>query len=119
MIRFHTFPIYQDIRDYIKEIYQLAETLPKQEHFELASQLRRAVTSILLNLAEGSMKLSNPEFRRFLLISVGSASEVISILDICLDLEYVSPSIYDSFVLKSESIIKRLYGFRKAIPHKS
>jgi len=119
MIRFHTFPIYQEIREYIKEIYKLANNLPKQEQFELASQLRRAATSILLNLAEGSMRLSNAEFNRFILISVGSASEVISILDICLDLRYVSPSIHQSFVLKSESIIKRLYGFRKALIHKS
>jgi len=118
MIRFHTFPIYQEIRNYIKEIYKLANDLPKQEQFELASQLRRAATSILLNLAEGSMRLSNAELNRFILISVGSASEVISILDICLDLKYISPSIYQSFVLKSESIIKRLYGFRKVIIHK-
>ena len=119
MIRFHTFPIYQEIREYIKEIYKLASNLPKQEQFELASQLRRAATSILLNLAEGSMKLSNAEFSRFILISVGSASEVVSILDICFDLRYISPSTHQSFVLKSESIIKRLYGFRKAIIHKS
>jgi len=54
MIRFHTFPIYQEIRNYIKEIYKLANDLPKQEQFELASQLRRAATSILLNLADSS-----------------------------------------------------------------
>jgi four helix bundle protein len=119
MIRFHTFPIYQEIRIYIKDIYKLASSLPKQEQFELASQLRRAVTSILLNLAEGSMRLSNAELGRFILISVGSASEVVSVLDICLDLKYISSSTHQSFVLKSESIIKRLYGFRKAILHKS
>lgn len=118
MLRFQNFPIYKEVRIFVKEIYILANKLPKQEKFELASQLRRAVTSILLNLAEGSMKKSDAEFNRFILISIGSTSEVVSILDICLDLKYISPSTHASFVIKSETIIKKLYGFRKVLSHK-
>ncbi len=114
-LRFQSFPVYQQIRIYIKDIYLLAKSLPKSEQYELASQLRRATTSILLNLAEGSMKKSNAELRRFLLISIGSVGEVVSILDICLDLKYIATTQHDNYVLKSESIIKQLYGFAKSL----
>ena len=96
----------------------MSRKLPKQEQFELASQLRRAVTSILLNLAEGSMKKSDTEFRRFLMISIGSVGEIVAILDVCLDLKYITSTQHSAYVIKSESIIKRLYGFRKVIIHK-
>ncbi len=113
--RFRNFPIYEDIRSFIKDIYQLANKLPKQEQFELASQLRRAATSILLNLAEGSMKRSDAEFNRFLMISVGSVSEIVAILDVCFDLDYISAPTHQQFMLKCESIAKRLYGFSRRL----
>ena len=70
--RFKKFPIYKELRQFISEIYKLTNKLPKSEHYELASQLRRASTSTLLNLAEGSMKSSDRELNRYLLISIGS-----------------------------------------------
>lgn len=46
--RFQKFPIYQEIRNFIKKIYLLVNKLPASERYELASQLRRAAVSILL-----------------------------------------------------------------------
>lgn len=113
--RFRNFPIYPELRKFILECYALADLLPKQEQYGLASQLRRAATSILLNLAEGSMKKSDPEFNRFLMICIGSVSEIVAILDICLDLKYVSPSQHEEFMVKCESIVKQLYGFSRKL----
>ncbi len=61
------------------------------------------------------MKLSDKEFSRFLLISIGSLSEVVAILDILKDRNYVSSSNHTKFVLKSETLIKKLYAFRKKL----
>lgn len=113
--RFKNFPVYKELRTFIKDIYVLASKLPKQEQFEIASQLRRAATSALLNLAEGSMKGSDAELNRFILISIGSISEIVAILDICLDQKYIDSSIYNEYMLKCESLIKQLYGFRRAL----
>ena len=113
--RFRNFPIYPDLRKFIIEIYNLASELPKQEQFELSSQLRRAASSILLNLAEGSMKKSDAEFNRFLVISIGSLSEIVAILDILLDQKYITPSKHDDFLLKCEDLAKRLYGFSRKL----
>jgi four helix bundle protein len=113
--RFRSFPIYAEIRKFVFEIYKLSNNLPKQEQFELASQLRRAASSVLLNIAEGSMKKSDAEFNRFLMISVGSISEIVAILDILLDQKYITTSKHDEFLLKCEDIAKRLYGFSKKL----
>lgn len=51
MFRFENFPVYKETKIFVKDIYKLAANFPKQEQFELASQLRRATTSILLNIA--------------------------------------------------------------------
>lgn len=117
--RFRKFPIYKEIRNFIKNIYQLAGNLPKQEQYGLISQIKRAATSILLNLAEGSMKKSDAEFNRFLLISVSSVSEIVAILDICLDQKYIKPSTHKKYVLQCEAIAKQLYGFSRSLKKKS
>ncbi|HEX9796763.1 MAG TPA: four helix bundle protein, partial [Anaerolineales bacterium] len=44
----------------IDEMYAVAERLPSKERFNLAQQLRRAATSISLNVAEGSTGQSDP-----------------------------------------------------------
>lgn len=113
--RFQDFPLYQDLRRFIRDIYALSKKLPKQEQFELSSQLRRAASSSLLNLAEGSMKQSDAEFNRSLLVSIGSLSEIVAVLDICLDQKYISTSIHDRYLLQCESLVKKLYSFRKAL----
>ena len=113
--RFQKFPIYSEIRIFIQDIYLFSQNLPKDEQFGLKSQLNRAATSVLLNIAEGSMRGSDAELNRFLLISVGSVGEIIAILDICLDAKYITPSKYDEFVVKCENIVKQLQGFRRKI----
>ncbi|OGM25878.1 hypothetical protein A3A76_01195 [Candidatus Woesebacteria bacterium RIFCSPLOWO2_01_FULL_39_23] len=61
------------------------------------------------------MKKSDAEFNRFLMISTGSISEIVAILDICLDQKFISPSIHGEYLIKCESVIKQLYGFSKIL----
>mgnify|MGYP001564130317 CR=1 FL=1 len=116
--RFRNFQLYKDLRLFVKEIYSLTAKLPTIEKFGLILQLRRAAASILLNLAEGSMKKSDAEFNRYILISIGSISEIAAILDICLDLKYIASSTHNMYMVKCESIAKRLYGFSNKLKDK-
>lgn len=63
-------------------IYLIAEHLPPIENFNLKSQILRAVTSINLNIAEGSTYASAAEQRRFIKIAIHSLVEVIAALRI-------------------------------------
>ncbi len=73
---------YKDLQTWSKahnltlELYKLSRQFPKEEIYGLTSQLRRAASSIGANLAEGCGRQSNPEFARFVRISMGSASEL-------------------------------------------
>jgi four helix bundle protein len=117
--RFRNFPIYDELKTFILNMYKVANSLPKAESYELGSQLRRAATSSLLNLAEGSMRNSDKELNRFLLISIGSISEIVAILDICLDQKYISSSLHQKYLIECESLVKKLYSFRKSLKIKS
>lgn len=73
----------------VKQVYFLAEKLPSREKFGLQSQLSRAAVSIPSNIAEGSSRSSEIEFKRFLEIAVGSLFEVKTQLIICEELHFL------------------------------
>jgi len=56
--------------------YSATKGFPREEQFGLVSQMRRAAVSIASNIAEGAARASNKEFVQFLYISLGSASEL-------------------------------------------
>ena len=60
----------------VKEVYEITESLPKEEKFGLKSQISRAVVSIPSNIAEGCSRNSDIEFKRFLEIAIGSSFEL-------------------------------------------
>src|SRR5207244_2983948 len=61
------------------ECRRIADSLPPNEH-ELADQLRRAATSVALNIAEGSLCTSSRDYRRFLDTARSGLKEVEVIL---------------------------------------
>ena len=73
-------------------LHQASLKFPKIEQFGgLADQMRRASKSICANLAEGfgKQRQSNLEFKRYLLMAIGSADEMQVWLRYCADLEYL------------------------------
>ncbi len=74
----------------IKKIYVLSEQLPKSEEYNLKSQLKRAIVSVSLNIAEGKCRASSRDFAHFLNTASASLYEVDAILTICEELGYLS-----------------------------
>lgn len=67
--KFESLQIWQKAFDLSDEIHKIALNFPKIEIFSLASQIKRAADSVVLNICEGSTGLSNAEFKRFLNIA--------------------------------------------------
>ena len=87
---FRDLRIYQRSYDLALEIHKITAKFPVQERRELGSQLRRAATSVPINIAEGYGRKRSPEdFRRFLVLALGSNNEVRVILDLVRDLGYL------------------------------
>ncbi len=64
--------------DYVDAMYDIAGQLPPSEHLNLASQLKRAATSVALNIAEGSTGQSDAEQVRFLGFAIRSLLETVA-----------------------------------------
>ena len=69
--------------DHAVAVYQSAAALPEEEKYNLASQLRRAASSVSLNISEGCGTTSNNEFGRFLTYAYRSLKEVVTELELC------------------------------------
>ena len=74
----------------IKEVYNIAENLPQIEDYNLKAQLRRAIVSVSLNIAEGKCRSTAKEFAHFLNTASASLYEVDAILVICKELNYIN-----------------------------
>jgi 23S rRNA-intervening sequence protein len=59
--KFQRLDVYQLGMDFVDIVYGLTSQLPDSERFNLRSQLERAATSIVLNIAEGSTGQSDLE----------------------------------------------------------
>ena len=59
--KFEKLIIWQRAMEYGENINQLSYRFPKDEMYNLSSQIRRAVDSIALNISEGSIRQSDPE----------------------------------------------------------
>ena len=101
----------------VKMVYQLSNDFPKSETYGLTSQLRRAAVSIPTNIAEGSARNGNKELLRFLGISLGSASEVETLIIIARDLDYIKTDFY-KLEKQINSVKKLLIGYKNHIKKK-
>lgn len=76
--RFEKLDVWQDARLFASFIYKTTSNYPPSEKFAIVGQLRRAAISIVLNIAEGSTRGTDPDFKRFLKIAQGSIHEVVA-----------------------------------------
>jgi len=72
-----------------REAYRVASLLPVEEKYNLTDQIRRAATSIILNIAEGYGRYHYLDSLRFYYIARGSMMETLSALIACNDLHYI------------------------------
>ncbi len=119
LFRFTNFRVYQEARQFRKEIYLLSRKFSKDELFVLTSQIRRAVISICLNIAEGSNRTSDIDFARYLNNSLTSLEEVVACLDVALDEKYITPSDHKECLIKAKNLGKQLINFSKKLKAQS
>ena len=108
---FESLDFYQDSLTLLKASYKLAGDLPNYERYNLSEQLRRASSSILLNIAEGYGRYHYLERLRFLYIARGSLAETLSAFIMAETLGYCTKAQLDWSRELKQKIEKNLNGY--------
>lgn len=95
MKNFKELRIWQRSHQLVLDIYLVTKSFPKEEVYGLTSQIRRSCSSIPTNIAEGCGRNSDAELNRFLVIAMGSASELEYQLLLAKDLAYLKIDDYE------------------------
>lgn len=101
------------------DIYKVTSKFPKEELYNLVSQLRKASSSICANLMEGSYRNSSKEFKQFCGIARGSAGELKYFLMLSKDLGYIENKKAEELINKTNQITKMLYRLIKSLERKN
>lgn len=117
MYKFERLEVYQLSLDYIDSVYNAAEKLPAIEIYNLGSQIKRAGTSIALNIAEGSTGQSGPEQGRFLGLAIRSLLETVACQHIIRRRGYLNKHevLLTELEGKSQTLARKLQAMRRAV----
>jgi len=112
---FKKMKIWQLAMNLCKSIFKITSSFPKNELYGLTSQINRCVVSVLSNIAEGSSRISNKEFNRFLEISLGSLFELQTQIVLASYQKYIQNENLIQTESKIEELQKMISGFQKSL----
>ena len=113
--KFQNLTVYQLSLNYLSAVYQVSNRLPRSESYNLTSQLQRAATSIVLNIAEGSTGQSDAEQHRFLGLSLRSYIETVACWDLIAKLGYLPDQELYAIRNQGHELFIKLQAFRKSL----
>ncbi|WP_185204619.1 four helix bundle protein [Chryseobacterium sp. C3] len=113
--KFEKLIIWQKSMEFGESIFQLTLQFPKDEAFNLTSQIRRASDSVALNISEGSILQSKAEFRKFLGYSIRSLAETVTCLYKAKNRNYISEEDFNKLYNESYNLMNQIIAFRNQI----
>ena len=115
---FEKLEVYKIAREYRKKIYKLTYQLPKEEQYNLISQMRKAAVSLTNNIAEGHGRYHYQENIQFLRHSRGSLEELLDDLNICIDEKYSDKNYIEGLKEEGYFFLKKLNSYIKYLKSK-
>jgi four helix bundle protein len=113
--KFQKLQVYQLALAYVDAVYEISRLLPDREKYNLSSQIERAATSIVLNIAEGSTGQTDPEQNRFLGLALRSYLETIACCDLIERRTYIPKESLLPLREQGHQLFIKLSAFRKAL----
>lgn len=104
---------WQKAKELCLETYRLLPKLPHEETYALKDQLRRAAVSIPSNIAEGLSRQSIKEQFVFINIAIGSTYEVMTQVDISMELNYLNKEDKEKIFEISNQALKLMNGYKR------
>jgi four helix bundle protein len=106
---------YRTAQELAVAAYSITMSPPLSKHFALSDQIRRAAISVPANIAEGYALGTTVQFIRCLRISLGSAAELRSHLDITRKMGLANASGIDAASALSIRVISILVGLLRKL----
>ena len=107
--------VYKRAIEYSVNIYKFSTELPENEKYGLISQMRRAVSSIALNISEGAGCNSNKEFSIFINYAYRSCNEVLTCLELISKLGLSKSQKINELQTEGIEISRMIYSFLKRL----
>jgi four helix bundle protein len=95
----------------VLDVYAATGGFSRDEIYGLTAQLRRCATSIPANIAEGCGRDGDAELRRFVLIAMGSPSELEYHLLLAHELGFLKSDTYRKLSLRTQEVKRMLSPF--------
>lgn len=108
---FKDLDVWKKSRELVKSIYQATVSFPKEEEFGLKLQMRRAVISVISNIAEGYGRQYKKESIQFMFMSKGSLNELEAQLIVSGDLNFLKDDTVQLLLEQIEVSRKLLSGY--------
>lgn len=96
------------------EIYQITSLEPISMDFGFKDQIRRASISIMNNIAKGFGRFNSKEFQRFLNYSLGSCTEIMSMLYVAKRLKYIPIELFQDLLEQCKKLRAKLLHLRRS-----
>ncbi len=113
--KFENLIIWQNAMDYGESIYHLSKQFPKEELYNLNSQIRRVVDSVALNISEGSIGQSDLEYKRFIGMAIRSLAEVVTCLHKAFRRKYITEIEFNEQYNTAHNLMNMMVAFKKNI----
>lgn len=113
--KFEKLIIWQTAMEYGETINEIVKNFPKDESFNLISQIRRAADNIAISIAEGTIVQSNSEQIRFVAYSIRSVAEVITCLYKAKNRRYIDEQVFQQNYESAYALMKMLMAFRNKL----
>ncbi len=99
-------------KEFALRVYrEVVPSLPNEEKWSMARQIRRSANSIPANIAEGYGRFHYQDNIRFCYVARGSPEETLSHLVMSIELEYISQPLFESLTEDGEKLTQLINGY--------
>lgn len=107
--------VYHEAKALAVQVYVVAASLPPEERYGMASQLKRAAVSVGSNIAEGCGRTGARDFAGFLAVALGSSREIEFQLELCRALKIGSDAAIDTALERALRVQRMLIRLISAV----
>ena len=111
---FERLEVWQLAKALTVRIYKVAKKFPEEERYELTRQVRKSVSSVPSNIAEGTGRFTGKDQAHFSTMAYGSLVETLNHLLIAVDLEYLTRDEVDAMRPAIHEVATKLSRLRRA-----